>query len=98
MEDRYRVLKSLDNPVRVFTWDIDQVLAVTAPMLLGILFGSVLLFLSGFAFGFANNRLRKGTHRGDFISRLYWYLPTKSLKKRGLFKNLPDSHKRELLL
>ena len=98
MDNKYRILTSMDNPMRVFVWDLDQTLVVLVPILLGILLSSFLLMLSGIALGFIYSQLRGRSNRGDFVSMIYWYLPSRALKKRGFFVHLPDSHERELIL
>jgi len=98
VDNKYRVLTSMDNPMRVFVWNIDQVLVALVPLLVGILLSSVLVMLSGILFGFIYSRLRCSSNRGDLVSLLYWHLPSRALKKRGFFVHLPDSHERDLIL
>ena len=85
--------RRLNDPPRMFWWDIDVSLLVLAAALAGMISG---FFLSGCAVGAllasAYGRAKAGKHPAFALHLLYWHLPAVAT---GL-KRTPPSHLREL--
>lgn len=90
------ILKTLDNMPRVTFWKIDEFLCLAVPLFLGIAFGSLLAALSGVILKQLYSKFKRKMPFGLFLHRIYWLLPTWSLK--GMIKTLPPSHQREFIL
>ncbi|WP_068470645.1 type IV conjugative transfer system protein TraL [Parachlamydia sp. C2] len=95
---RHYIFKTLDNPMRVVFWSIDEFLIMVIPLFIGFILANVLILLSGIVLKFFYAKLKKKNSNQSFKHLLYWYLPTHNLKKQGIVKNFPDSHVREFLL
>jgi type IV conjugative transfer system protein TraL len=80
-------LKTLDHIPRLLFWRIDDVFIMFAPMMLGVLFGNLVLILSGFIARWAYAKFRKRFAQMHFHGFLYWTLGY------GL-KRLPPSYAR----
>lgn len=85
--------RRLDDPPRLFWWDLDVALLVLAAALAGMLSG---YFVSGCAVGVliatAYGRAKSGRHPAYALHLLYWHLPA---PVTGL-RRTPPSHLREL--
>lgn len=68
--------RRLNDPPRLFWWDLDVALLVLASMLAGMICG---FFLSGSAVGLvlasAYSRAKAGKHPAYALHLLYWHLP-----------------------
>ena len=86
--------RRLNDPLRMFWWDLDVSLLVLAAALAGMIAG---FFLSGCALGIllgsAYGRTKAGKHPAFLLHILYWYLPA---PVTGL-KRTPPSHLREMV-
>jgi len=84
--------RRLNDPPRLFWWDIDVSLLVLAAALAGMVSG---FFMSGCAVGVllgaAYGRAKAGKHPAFALHLLYWHLPA---AVTGL-KRTPPSHLRE---
>lgn len=85
--------RRLNDPPRMFWWDLDVALLVMAAALAGMVSG---FFLSGCALGVllaaAYGRAKSGKHPAYALHILYWTLPA---TVTGL-KRTPPSHLREM--
>lgn len=90
----YNIPRRLNDPPRMFWWDLDLALLVLASTLLGMVAG---FFLSGVAAGvltaWAYGRMKSGKHPAYALHLLYWYLPDAVVK----LKCTPPSHFREFI-
>ena len=86
--------RRLNEPPRMFWWDLDLALLVLASALVGMVSG---FFLSGCALGFilaaAYGRAKSGKHAAFALHLIYWYLPA---PVTGL-KRTPPSYLREMV-
>lgn len=86
--------RRLNDPPRMFWWDLDVSLLVLAAALSGMISG---FFLSGCALGAmlasAYGRMKAGKHPAFLLHLLYWHMPT---AVTGL-KRTPPSHLREMV-
>ena len=86
--------RRLNDPPRLFWWDLDVSLLVLACALVGMLSG---FFLSGCAAGFllaaAYSRTKSGKHPAFALHLLYWTFPAAIT---GL-KRTPPSYLREMM-
>lgn len=93
-ETAFSIPRRLNDPPRMFWWDLDLALLVLAPTILGMVAG---YFLSGVAAGvltaWAYGRMKSGKHPAYALHLLYWYLPEAVVK----LKCTPPSHFRELV-
>jgi conjugal transfer pilus assembly protein TraL len=86
--------RRLNDPPRMFWWDLDVALLVLGCTLAGMICG---FFLSGcavgFALGAAYSRAKSGKHPAYALHLLYWNLPG---AVTGL-KRTPPSYLREMM-
>ena len=86
--------RRLNDPPRLFWWDLDVSLLVLAAALAGMISG---FFVSGCALGVllasAYGRAKTGKHPAFALHLLYWHVPTVIT---GL-KRTPPSHLREMV-
>ena len=86
--------RRLNDPPRMFWWDLDVSLLVLAAALAGMVSG---FFVSGCAVGVllasAYGRAKAGKHPAFLLHLLYWHVPA---AVTGL-KRTPPSHLRELV-
>ena len=87
------ILKHLDEPVRILSFSIGDLVGYLAPFFIGSLFDSLFVVpLIGIASVFLAKRLLKRLPRFHGIRFLYWSLPTRRFN-RMLKVNLPPSNK-----
>ena len=90
----FSIPRRLNDPPRMFWWDLDLALLVLASTLLGMVAG---YFVSGVAAGvlsaIAYGRMKSGKHPAYALHLVYWYLPEAVVK----LKRTPPSHSRELV-
>ena len=85
--------RRLDDPPRMFWWDLDQSLIVMAMMIVGLMCG--LFFcgrLIGLVFGHLYGRTKSGKHPAYALHLMYWYLPASV----SALKNTPPSYLRQM--
>lgn len=86
--------RRLNDPPRMFWWDLDLALLVLAATLLGMIAG---YFVSGVAGGllaaWLYSRAKSGQHPAYALHLIYWYMPAAVVK----LKRTPPSHLRELI-
>ena len=86
--------RRLNDPPRMFWWDIDVALLVLAAALAGMISG---FFLSGCAMGVllasAYGRAKTGKHPAFALHLLYWHVPAAITG----FQRTPLSHLREMV-
>ena len=86
--------RRLNDPPRMFWWDLDVALLVLAATLLGMIAG---YFMSGVAAGllaaWAYSRAKSGRHPAYALHLIYWYMPATVVK----LNRTPPSHLRELI-
>lgn len=94
---KYVLPKTLDDPIKVFLWDIDYVIVALFPAGVGMLAEQILLGLAGsFLLGWSYARVRAGKHPAFLKHFLYWKLPsTLGLGLRA--KRLSPSSQREFI-
>ena len=97
MDNRNLIFKTMDNTPRMIFWGVDEFIIMTVPFFLGVLVGSLLIMLSGFVLKRFYSRWKKRYPRGLLKHAFYWNMPTKAFNKAGIFKRLPQSHKRDFL-
>lgn len=87
------ILKHLDEPVRILSFSISDLVGYLAPFFVGSLFDSLFVVpLIGIASVFLAKRMLKRFPRFHGIRFLYWFLPTRRFN-RMLKVNLPPSNK-----
>jgi type IV conjugative transfer system protein TraL len=87
------VLKHLDEPVKVLSFSISDLIGYSVPFFIGSFFDSLFLVpMIGIVVVFLVKRLLKRLPRFYGLRCLYWSLPTKRFN-RMLGINLPPSHK-----
>jgi conjugal transfer pilus assembly protein TraL len=90
----FAIPRRLNDPPRMFWWDLDVALLVLGAALAGMVAG---FFLSGCALGVllaaAYGRAKSGKHPAFALHLLYWHLPASI---SGL-KRTPPSHLRQLV-
>ena len=88
----FDIPRRLNDPPRMFWWDLDVALLVLTAALAGMISG---FFMSGCAIGAllasAYGRMKSGKHPAFALHLLYWYLPA---PVTGL-KRTPPSYLRE---
>ena len=86
--------RRLNDPPRMFWWDLDLALLVFSIALLGMITG---YFVTGAALGFlaawVYSMGKSGKHPAYALHLIYWYLPERVVK----LKRTPPSHLRELI-
>ena len=89
----FEIPRRLNDPPRMFWWDLDISLLVVAAALVGMISG---FFITGWAIGVllasAYGRMKSGKHPAFALHLLYWYLPA---GVTGL-KRTPPSYLREM--
>jgi type IV conjugative transfer system protein TraL len=95
MKDRNRIYKTLDNTPRMFFWEIDEFFLMIVPLFIGIMIGSLLLMPSGLFLKWLYCRLKRRYPRGIIKHKFYSALPTSFFVMLGIYKGLPQSHKRK---
>lgn len=93
---QHYIFKSLDNPMRILFWNVDEFLMFVIPFFLGIIFGNVIIsiLIIGLVI-YLYKKFKKKYRKFYFSHVMYWNLPTQKMKKMGIYKSLPFSHKRE---
>jgi type IV conjugative transfer system protein TraL len=97
MDNKNIIYKTMDNTPRMLFWEIDDFIVMAAPFFLGVIAGSILVMLSGFVLKKFYTRWKKTYSKGLLRHTIYWHMPTKAVNKLGIFKRLPQSHKRDYL-
>jgi conjugal transfer pilus assembly protein TraL len=86
--------RRLNDPPRMFWWDLDLALLVFSLTLLGMIAG---YFMTGAALGLlaagVYSMAKSGKHPAYALHLIYWYLPERVVK----LKRTPPSHLRELI-
>ena len=98
MTERQLMFKTLDNPIRILFWTIDEFSVMAIPIFLGLCFGSITLMIFAVILKPCHSKIKKKLPYGTLKHTLYWNLPIFWLQKMGRLKSLPSSHYRELLL
>lgn len=98
MENKKTILKTLDNPMRIIFWSMEEFLIMIVPLFLGFMLANFFVLLSGIVLKIIYAKFKNKSTQRYFKHVLYWHLPTNNLKKQGIVKNLPPSHIREYLL
>ena len=92
-DSSFDIPRRLNDPPRMFWWDLDVALLVLTAALAGMISG---FFMSGCAIGAllasAYSRMKSGKHPAFALHLLYWYLPA---PVTGL-KRTPPSYLREM--
>ncbi|CUI18211.1 Type IV conjugative transfer system protein TraL (plasmid) [Candidatus Protochlamydia naegleriophila] len=96
MEKKHQLYKTLDNPLRVIFWSIDEFVLMVIPLMIGFMMASPFILLSGIFLKIVCSKFKK---KFPVLKHMiYWYLPTRRLRKQKIIKNLPSSHIREFML
>jgi len=98
MQDHQYFYKTLDNPIRVLFWTVDEFLILITPLFLSLCLGNVFLLFGGIILKPCYSKIKRKFPNGLFKHKLYWSLPHNFLERTGKTKHLPPSHVRELLL
>ena len=92
-EGLFDIPRRLNDPPRLFWWDMDVAMLMLGSALIGMLLGFLITgCLAGLAAAHGYARLKAGRHPGYALHLLYWHLP-------GFLTGLqrtPPSHQREL--
>jgi type IV conjugative transfer system protein TraL len=89
-------LKTLDNPLRILFWSIDEFFSLVGPAIFGVSLGYPWLALAGLFSKPLYSKIRRKLQHGAYKHKTYWVLPTRNLKL--MVKTLPPSHNREYVL
>ena len=93
-ESAPNIPRHLNDPPRMFWWDLDLALLVFSLTLLGMIAG---YFLTGAALGLlaagVYSMAKSGKHPAYALHLIYWHLPERVVK----LKCTPASHLRELI-
>ncbi len=94
MKNQHVVLKHLDNPIRVLSFSVSDLIAYLSPFFIGSLFDSLFVIpMGGLLIVLILKRLLKRLPKFYLLRFWYWGLPTRSVNR--MFKStFPDSHKR----
>lgn len=93
MNERYRVLKTLDAPELIGLWTLDEFLALFIPFIWGVLNGHIIIGMGiSLAGWFGLKKAKAGRSVSWIIHSCYWYLPS---TVSGM-KLTPPSHCRVL--
>ncbi len=96
MEKKHQLYKTLDNPLRVIFWSIDEFVLMVIPLMIGFMMASPFILLSGIFLKIVYSKFKK---KFPVLKHMiYWHLPTRRLRKQKIIKNLPSSHIREFML
>jgi conjugal transfer pilus assembly protein TraL len=92
MEHQYYIPRRLNDPPRLFFWDMDVAIVFLSALMLGLLanapsLGIVGAVISGYYFG----KAKSGRHPAYTIHIAYWYSPVASS-----MNVLPPSYLREM--
>lgn len=88
------ILKKLDNPVRILSFSIGDLMAYLAPFFIGSLLDSMFFIpVIGIILMFLSKKVLRRFSKFYVMRVLYWSLPTKQFNKILKVK-LPPSHKR----
>ena len=86
--------RRLNDPPRMFWWDLDLALLVLAATLLGMIAGYFVTGVMGGVFAaWTYSRAKSGQHPAYALHLIYWYMPASVVK----LKCTPPSHLRELI-
>ena len=86
--------RRLNDPPKMFWWDLDVALLVLAAALLGMISGYFVTGIAGgLAAAWAYSLAKSGKHPSYALHLLYWHLPECVVK----LKCTPPSHLRELI-
>ena len=92
--NEHSILKHLDSPIRILSFDAKDLALLLLPLIVGAFFDSILLFSSvGWCLIFFVKKALKRAPKFYLVRLLYRKLPTERLNR--FFKwNLPSSHKK----
>jgi conjugal transfer pilus assembly protein TraL len=91
-ESWYDIPRRLNDPPRLFWWDMDVAMIVLGAALAGMVIGFLLTgCLAGLLSAHLYARLKSGRHPAYALHLLYWHLPA---FMTGL-RRTPPSHQRE---
>lgn len=91
---KHGVPRTLDDPARIFWWDLDQAMLFSICGVLGMVLGSLMGGLAlGTTLGWVYGRAKSGRHRMFAVHAIYWHLPGAIMKMR----RTPSSDARELI-
>ena len=96
--DNERIYKTIDNPMRVLFFTVDEFAMLAIPFLVGTLVGSLSIMCLGFIFWILFRKLKRGCPRNTMIHWLYWRVPKGAFTSSGVLKRIPASHRREYIL
>lgn len=93
-DSAHEIPRRLNDPPRMFWWELDVALLVMASALAGMIAG---FFLSGCAIGIVlgavYGRAKSGKHPAFALHLIYWYLPAAITA----LKRTPPSYVREMI-
>lgn len=98
LEKKHQLYKTLDNPLRVIFWSIDEFLLMVIPLMIGFMMASPFILLSGIILKISYSKFKRKFPDNRLKHMVYWHLPTHRLRKQKIIKNLPSSHIREFML
>ncbi len=88
---QHAILKNLDNPTRILTLRLQDLIAYITPVIIASLVDSMLIVSSlGVCIVFFIQKLLRRLPRFYFIRLLYRYLPTRAYNKKMKTKLLPS--------
>ena len=100
MNAENRIIKTLDNPLRLLFWDLRESMLLIFFVSLGGFLGSLTIILFGIALWWFSRQFNKLAKKKGItpFHYVYWHVPTKVLRRSGNFSSFPCSHKRKLIL
>ena len=77
MDEDLRIPRRLDDPPRIFLWEMDVFMVWSGGVFIGIMAGYMLTGIGiGVGFGWAYSKLKSGKHPGFLVHLAYWHLPS----------------------
>ncbi len=95
-----KIIKTLDNPPRFLYWDLKECMILVLSFLLGGAFESLMVIFVGVACFVVFRKFNTYAKKIEVnpFHFFYWNLPTETLRRSGKFKEIPSSHKRDIVL
>jgi len=92
MSAAHYIPRRLNDPPRLFFWDLDVAMVFLSCLMMGLFMNAPISgILSASVLGYKFGKLKSGKHPAFAIHMAYWYIPLGSS-----LKVLPPSHLREL--
>lgn len=96
-DDKYIILKTLDNPPRFLFWTLDVVVLLFIFFALGVTI-HFSMFILALPVKIVYSKLKRKFPKSLMKHKLYWSMPHSVFVRSGKFKNIPPSYIQEVLL